>query len=101
MQNRKYFLWGFFVPLSILAITSILTAIKIAIAYDGKCGGFLPWLAGPQPCSFWKYFSGNSSMILTIVWISYWPFILAFIFVPAFIGFFLDRKANRDPQNFE
>jgi hypothetical protein len=98
MHKRKYFLFGLFGPITILAVGSILIILDIAVGYNGKCGGFLPWLAGPKPCSFWEYVSGNSLMTFTILWISYWPIILTLIIFLVSIGLFLDKQAERKSQ---
>jgi hypothetical protein len=95
MHTRKYFLIGLLGPLAILVVASIITVLGIAFTYDGKCGGLFPFLAGPKPCSFWEYVSGNSSAIFLVVWLAYWPFILALLFVSPVIGLFLDIKADR------
>jgi hypothetical protein len=54
----------------------------------------MPFLAGPKPCSFWEYITGEASLIFIIVGYSYWPLILAFIVVPLTIGLILDMKAD-------
>jgi hypothetical protein len=95
MHKRKYFLLGVFGPLALLVVASIVTILGIAFTYDGKCGGLIPWLAGPKPCSFWEYLSGSSSATFIVVGLAYWPFILALLFVPPIIGLFLDIKADR------
>ncbi|MCI0613752.1 hypothetical protein L0244_12270 [bacterium] len=98
MRKRKYFYFGFFGPIAILTVASILIILQIAFRYNGKCGGFLPWLAGPMPCSFWEYVSGNSIATFTVVWIAYWPFLLALIAVPPLVGLVLDVQAEHKSQ---
>jgi hypothetical protein len=95
MHKRKYFLIGAFGPLALLVVASIVTILGIAFTYDGKCGGLIPWLAGPKPCSFWEYVSGSSSATFIIVWLAYWPFILALLLVPPITGLILDMQADR------
>jgi phosphotransferase system glucose/maltose/N-acetylglucosamine-specific IIC component len=97
--RRRYFLFGLFVPIAILIAASIILIVNTALSYNGKCGGFLPWLAGPKPCSLWEYVYGNSLAIIAVVGISYWPVILALIFVPALIGFSVDRQNQRKSEN--
>jgi hypothetical protein len=98
MHKRKYFLFGLFGPIAILAVASISIILDIAAGYNGKCGGFLPWLAGPKPCSFWEYVSGNSGAVFLIVWITYWPFLLALILLPPVIGLLVDIQLRHKSQ---
>src|SRR4026207_1678779 len=76
------------IPVMALAI-SILSSIR---SYTGTCGGYLPWLAGPRPCTLREHVMGSVSMLALIAWDQYWRILIAVIFMPIGIGYILDRK---------
>jgi hypothetical protein len=78
MMRRRYFLRGVYVACGIVLFIVIVLLVQIASSYEGTCGGFLPALAGPRPCSFWEY----------------WPLVLAILFLPPIVGYFIDRRAK-------
>lgn len=96
-MKRRYAWCGFYAGLAALALFTIAIVVQIAFAYDGKCGGLFPFLAGPRPCSIWEYIRESVLFALVILWIEYWPFAVALLIVPASLGYLLDRRARRVP----
>ena len=94
MIRRRYFLRGLYVAGGVLLCIAIVLLVQIGLSYDGKCGGFLPALAGPRPCSFWEYVVGNALLFALILGATHWPLVLAFLFLPPFVGYLLDRRAK-------
>jgi hypothetical protein len=94
MMRGRYFLRGLYVAGGIVLCTAIVLLVQIGLSYDGKCGGFLPALAGPRPCSFWEYVAGNALLFAVLLGATYWPLVLAFLFLPPFVGHLLDRRAK-------
>ena len=94
MMRGRYFLRGLYVAGGIVLCTAIVLLVQIGFSYDGKCGGFLPALAGPRPCSFWEYVAGNALLFAVLLGATYWPLVLAFLFLPPFVGHLLDRRAK-------
>jgi hypothetical protein len=94
MMRRRYFWWGVCGTVASLLCIAIVLVVQLGFAYDGKCGGFLPWLAGPKACSFWEYLSGTSLSVALILLDTYWPFILALLVLPAFVGYLFDRRGR-------
>jgi hypothetical protein len=72
----------------------IVFLVQIGFSYDGKCGGFLPALAGSRPCSLWEYVSGNALLFALMLGAAYWPLVIAALFLPPFVGYLLDRRAK-------
>jgi hypothetical protein len=66
--------------------------VRMALSYDGKCGGFFPGLSGRRQCSWSEYLFGEVVAIGLVLALSYWPVILTLMIVPPFIGHLLDRK---------
>jgi hypothetical protein len=93
--KRRYFWWGLYGGLAVLSSFAIAIVVQIAFAYDGTCGGFIPFLAGPKPCSFWEYISGSVLLVVLILWDEYWPLVLALLVVPASVGYLVDRQAKK------
>jgi len=93
-MRRRYFLCGVCVAFGTLLCIAIAFLVQIGFSYDGKCGGFLPWLAGPKPCSFWEYVSGNTLLYALILWDAYWPLVLALLSLPPFVGHLFDRRGQ-------
>jgi len=93
-MRRRYFLRGVYVAIGIVLCIAIVLLVQIGFSYDGKCGGFLPALAGPRPCSFWEYVSGNFPLFALLLGAAYWPLALALLFVPPFVGYLFDRRAK-------
>lgn len=94
-MKRRYFWWGLYGTLAVLSFCAIWIVTQIAFSYDGKCGGLLPFLASPRPCSFWEYVSESVRLTVLILWEAYWPVVLALLLVPASVGYLLDRQAQK------
>ena len=93
MVKRRYFLRGVYIGCGILLCVAIALVVQIGFSYDGKCGGFLPALAGPKPCSFLEYMLGNVLLFALILGVAYWPLVLALLLLPPFVGYLYDRRA--------
>ena len=48
MAKRRYLLRGVYVACGTVLCVAIAVLVQIGFSYDGKCGGFLPALAGPR-----------------------------------------------------
>jgi hypothetical protein len=94
MMRRRYFLRGVYVTCGIFACIAMVLLVQIGSSYDGKCGGFLPALAGPRPCSFLEYVFGNVLLFALLLGAAYWPLALALLFVPPLVGYLFDRLAT-------
>ena len=92
--RRKYFLLGLVGPILVLIIAVLVCAVLLVKSYDGKCGGYLPWLAGPKPCTLWEFLSGNLLLIGVVLWSTYWPIILALLLLPAAAGYCVRQKIH-------
>ena len=80
----------------ILLCVVIVSVVNLGIAYDGKCGGFFPGLSVRRSCSLWEYISGDMLVIGMILIAAFWPFVLALLILPPFVGYLLDRRARRN-----
>jgi hypothetical protein len=101
-MKRRYFWWGLCGAAAVLSFFAVVSVVQIAFSYDGKCGGLMPFLAGPRPCSFWQYVSGGILLSISILLGTYWPLVVALLVVPTSVGFLLDirvhkRAAQREP----
>jgi hypothetical protein len=94
MMRRRYFLRGLCVAFGTLLCFAIILLLQIGFSYDGKCGGFLPGLAAPRPCSFWEYVSANAILYTLILWDVCWPLVLAVLLLPPFVGHLFDRRGQ-------
>jgi phosphatidylglycerophosphate synthase len=83
---------GLFIPIVILILATIVNAVLLAGSYDGKCGGYLPWLAGPKPCTLFEFVTSNLVLVGVIMWSSYWPIVVVLLFMPAAVGYLLDKR---------
>jgi hypothetical protein len=93
-MKRKYVWWGLRCGLTVLVCLVVLIVVMIAFSFNGQCGGLMPFLSGPRPCSFWEYFSGETYLTLLIVLVTYWPVVLGLLVVPVSVGYLLDRRSN-------
>jgi hypothetical protein len=91
-MKRRYFLRGVYVAFGIVLCIAIALLVQVGFSYDGKCGGFLPALAGPRPCSFLEYVFANMLLFALLLGAAYWPFVLVLLFLPPFVGYLLDRR---------
>jgi hypothetical protein len=99
MKKRRYIVWGAWTALAAPLLALIAVAVMLAISYDGKCGGFMPWLASAKPCTLAEYVLNNVTVLALIVWFEFWPFIIAVLALPVGVGYMLDRRAaNHSPQ---
>ena len=95
MKKRRYVVWGAWTALAapLLALTAV--AVLLALSYDGKCGGFMPWLASAKPCGFADYVFGNLTLLALIFWVEFWPIIIVVLTLPVGVGYMLDRRNER------
>jgi hypothetical protein len=94
-MRRRYLWYGVYGAVAGLLCACLVFIVQLAFGYDGKCGGFLPWLAGPKACSFREYMSGTSLMVALILLDTYWPLIIALLVLPALVGYLFDRRGRR------
>lgn len=92
-MRRRYCWWGLYVSLAMLMAITIAALVPIAMAYDGQCGSFMPFLGGPRPCSLWEHLSREAGLLF-FVFLGYWPLVLALLILPAWIGYMFDRHAR-------
>ena len=85
---------GIVVALAAPALGLIGFTISYALSYNGKCGGFLPWLAAAQPCTLGEYVAGNLSLLTLIVFREYWLAIVLLLALPVGIGYALDARTK-------
>ena len=98
LMKRRYVWWGLCGGLAALALFVIAIIVQLALAYEGKCGGLFPFLAGPRPCSVWEHVRESTMFSIAILWIEYWPLVLALMVVPTSAGYLLDRRARRESR---
>ena len=79
-----------------LLCAALIFALRMAFSYDGKCGGFIPEVSAPRPCSLWSYMSGDVLAIAVVVAISYWPLLLILIIAAVLFSYFLIRRGRHD-----
>jgi hypothetical protein len=87
---------GVYLDCAIVAFMSLTLFIDTSFSYNGMCGGFLPGLAAPVACSFWDYASGHTVLYALILIDTFWPLLLALLFVPPLVGYILDRRRGGD-----
>ena len=91
-MRRRYFSRGVYVTCGIVLCIAIAFFAQIGLSYDGTCGGFSPALAGPRPCSFLEYVLGTVLLFAVLLGAKYWPFVVALLVLPPFVGYLLDRR---------
>jgi hypothetical protein len=92
MKRRTYSWWGVRVSCSIVLCIAVVALVRIAMAYNGTCGGFWPGLSASHPCSFWDHTSFYIILTVGILGIVYGPILLGILLVPPLVGYWLDRR---------
>jgi hypothetical protein len=92
-MKRRHFLRGVYVACGIVLCIALAIILHTAVSYDGTCGGFLPALAGPRPCSLFKYVFGTTLLLALLLGATYWPVVLAVLLLPPFVGYLIDRRS--------
>jgi hypothetical protein len=95
-MRGRYFRRGAYVACGAACIGVVLLVV-IGLAYDGKCGGFFPGLSAPRSCTFVEYLSGDVLVFALILGVTYWPLVLAVLFLPPLVGYVLDRRSLGPP----
>jgi hypothetical protein len=95
MARRRLLFWGISVAVAVPMVALIATTVWLMLSYDGTCGGMMSWLAAARPCALVQYVLGTLSVIIVIVWISYWPIILGWVGLAVCIGYLLERRRQR------
>ena len=79
-----------------LAVLALAFLVIVAWSYEGECGGFL-FFSAPYPCSFGQYMSFPLKLLGVLLFV-FWPVVLALLFLPALITYFLDRRRQSSPS---
>ena len=95
-KKRLYIVWGAWTALAAPLLVLIAYAVLMTFSYDGKCGGFMPWLASAKPCTLGEYVLNNVTLLALIAWFEFWPFVILILALPVGIGYILDRRHKRD-----
>lgn len=96
-MKKRYFRGGVYFGCGIVVCLAIVFLVRIGLVYDGKCGGFFPGLAAPKPCTFLEYVSGDGLVFALVLGVTYWPLVLAVLFLPPLVGYVLDRRSQGPP----
>jgi hypothetical protein len=94
-MKRPNLLRGVYVSCGILLCIVIVFVVSAAFGYDGLCGGFFPGLSVRKSCSLWAYMSGDVFVIALILMLTFWPLVLALLFLPPIVGYLFDRRGTR------
>ena len=93
-MSGRFFRWGLYGALAVPSLLAMVLVAESALSYQGKCGGLMPFLAGPRPCSFWEYASASLEFTALVLWDAYWPLIVLLLLIPPAVGYLLDRKGT-------
>lgn len=89
--HRKDAIKGLLAGVLILLICEIYIILSAAYQFDGKCGGWMPFLSGPHECSLFEYIENNASFTTRILLTYYWYWVLIFLFLATVISYGLGR----------
>jgi hypothetical protein len=73
------------VSVAVFLLAACAIVVDAALRFDGKCGGFMPFLAAAQPCTLWQYLYSSVSFTLVVLFQEYW-FVGLFLVGLAFLG---------------
>ena len=73
--------------------------VTLASAYDGDCGGLMPFLAGARPCSLLEYLLREALFLALVatgflVW-EHWVAIVLLVAVPVALGLLFRRLGHQ------
>ena len=93
-MRRRYFLRGIGVTCGMLLCVALIYLVYLGFSYDGKCPVFFYTVSRspPKACTFWEYVSEDMHMMALLMGAAYWPFVLALLVLPPFVGYLLDRR---------
>jgi hypothetical protein len=67
MRWRRVIFRAVAVTLAAFLIVVGAIAVQAVIAFDGKCGGFMPFLAAARPCTLWEYVQYSLSLTFAVL----------------------------------
>jgi hypothetical protein len=73
------------VTLVVFVFFACAIAIYAALQFDGKCGGWMPFLSAAQPCTLSQYVWSSLSLTFLVLLHEYWLIGLLFIGI-VFVG---------------
>jgi hypothetical protein len=85
---------GVVVAGGLLLCATIALIAMLGYSYDGKCGGYIPGLSGPRPCSFVDFVSGSVVLYILLLGVHYWYLAIAIVVLPPLAGYLLDRRTR-------
>ena len=90
-QNLKYWKKGFFIGVLLLIISFLYVIINISTYYNGKCGGYIPFLSAPYSCSYFKYIVSELNFTFLVLIAEFWWAFVLVILIPILIGSLMDK----------
>ena len=73
--------------------------LSAAYHFDGKCGGWMPFLSGPQDCSLFEYILSTVSFTILILLTYYWYWILSFLILATLTGYGIGLIKTKKIEN--
>jgi hypothetical protein len=99
-SHLKYAIKGFIAGVLVLLSYEIYILFLTVLHYNGKCGGWMPFLSGPHDCSLFEYIAMNVSLTTVILLRYYWYWCLIILFLATMSGYALGRaKAHKMSRN--
>jgi hypothetical protein len=74
--------WHVAIIRAIIVVTAFFLAsgcalmLEAALNYKGTCGGFMPFLSAPQPCTLSEYVWGSMSFSIQVLLFEFWEWLL-------------------------
>jgi uncharacterized membrane protein affecting hemolysin expression len=85
---------GVYIAGAVLLCVAMIFALRMGFSYDGKCGGLLPEVSAPRPCSLWSYMTGDVLAIALILGITYWPVLVLLVILAVLTVYFFARRGR-------
>src|SRR5690348_12725814 len=94
MKRHSYSWWGWCVSCGIVLCIAVVLFVPIARTYHGTCGGFIPEISTPQPCSFEAHMSFYLYLTVGTEGVVYGPILVGVLLIPPLVGSMLDRRGR-------
>lgn len=82
----NYWKKGFLFGVALIAVWILYFVVVSFFGYEGKCGGFMSFLAGERDCSYFDYLKQNFTLLVLLFPFAYWKWIIGILISSTLLG---------------
>src|SRR3954469_1372356 len=93
--------WSVAIIRAIVVVSALFVAgvcalgLEVAFRFNGTCGGLMPFLSAPQPCTLSEYLWGSASFSIQLLLYEFWGWLLLVVILVLAASVEVERRRSR------